>query len=81
MFCSFFFLLFLEFDFDNIPPISFGQPLIEMNNRMKLPVTLTFVILLYCYINLHIEQSLTEEEAELVISSNGSHESRMHGFF
>ena len=28
-----------------------------------------------------MEQSLTKEEAELVLSSNGSHESRMHGFF
>jgi len=52
-----------------------------MNNRMKLPLTLTFVILLYCYINLHMEQSLTEEEAGLVLRGNGSSESRMHGFF
>ena len=45
-----FFLLFLEFDFENIPPISFGQPLIEMNNRMKLPFNFNFcdfTLLLY----------------------------------
>ena len=36
------FFFFLEFDFDNIPPISFGQALIEMNNRMKLPFKFNF---------------------------------------
>ena len=41
-FALFFLLLILEFDFDNIPPISFGQPLIEMNNRMKLPFNFNF---------------------------------------
>ena len=49
VFCYFFFF-FLEFDFDNIPPISFGQPLIEMNNRMKLPFNFNFcdfALLLY----------------------------------
>ena len=39
------------------------------------------MILLYCYIKLHVEQSLTEEEAKLVLSSNGSSKSRMHGSF
>ena len=41
-FALFFLLLILEYDFDNIPPISFGQPLIEMNNRMKLPFNFNF---------------------------------------
>ena len=39
------------------------------------------MILVYGYINLHIEQSLIEEEAGLVLSSDGSSESGMHGFF
>ena len=41
-FALFFLLLILEYDFDNVPPISFGQPLIEMNNRMKLPFNFNF---------------------------------------
>ena len=42
------FLLFLEFVFDNIPLISIFQPLIEMNNRVKLPFNFCdFTLLLY----------------------------------